>query len=55
MRNKYKLIKKIYSFVFFQFEMTLYDKPHHFHMTDVDLIVDRIDEYFNKYLPKNFL
>ncbi|CAF4589024.1 unnamed protein product [Rotaria sp. Silwood1] len=32
------------------FEMTLIDGPHHLHMTHVDEVVNRIEQYFDKYL-----
>jgi len=35
------------------FEMTLIDGPHHLHMTHVDEVLDRIEQYFNKYLQQS--
>jgi uncharacterized protein YlzI (FlbEa/FlbD family) len=33
--------------------MTLIDGPHHLHMTHVNEVVDRIEQYFNKYLQQS--
>ena len=30
--------------------MTFIDGPHHLHMTHVDEVVNRIEQYFDKYL-----
>ncbi|CAF0933119.1 unnamed protein product [Rotaria sordida] len=35
------------------FEMTLIDGPHHFHMTHIDEVVNRIEQYFDKYLQQS--
>ncbi|CAF1466097.1 unnamed protein product [Rotaria magnacalcarata] len=34
------------------FEVTLIDGPHHLHMTHVDKVVERIEQYFDKYLKQ---
>ena len=34
----------------FQFEATFIDGPHHLHMTHVDEVAERIEQFFDKYL-----
>lgn len=35
--------------------MTLIDGPHHLHMTHVDQVANRIEQYFDKYLSQPLL
>ena len=32
--------------------MAMVNGPHHFHMTNVDEVVDHIEQYFNRHLDK---
>ncbi|UJR15472.1 hypothetical protein I4U23_002415 [Adineta vaga] len=35
------------------FETMFIDGPHHFHMTHVQEVTERIEQYFNKYIPRS--